>query len=89
MSEASIKDIVRDKYAEAARRVAAGDGGACCGAEAALGDAIGGSCCGAKAAPAGASAITGNLYGVERRASCPRPQSLPRSAAAIRPRSPS
>jgi trans-aconitate methyltransferase len=62
MSEASIKDIVRDKYAEAARRVAAGDGGACCGAEAALGDVIGGSCCGAQAAPAGASAITGNLY---------------------------
>ena len=62
MSEASIKDIVRDKYAEAARRVAAGDGGACCGAEAALGDVIGGSCCGAQAAPAGASAITSNLY---------------------------
>jgi len=64
MSEASIKDIVRDKYAEAARRVVAGDGGACCGAEAALGDAVGGSCCGAKATPAGASAISGNLYGV-------------------------
>ena len=32
MSQASIKDIVRDKYAEAARRVAAGDGGSCCGA---------------------------------------------------------
>ena len=62
MNEASIKDIVRDKYAEAARRVTAGDGGACCGAEAALGDVIGGSCCGAKAAPAGANAITSNLY---------------------------
>ena len=89
MSEASIKDIVRDKYAEAARRVAAGDGGACCGAEAALGDVIGGSCCGAQAAPAGASAISGNLYGVKRRARCPRRPCSPRSAAAIRPRSPS
>jgi 2-polyprenyl-3-methyl-5-hydroxy-6-metoxy-1,4-benzoquinol methylase len=64
MSEASIKDIVRDKYAEAARRVAAGDGGACCGTEAALGDVIGGSCCGAKAAPAGKSAISGDFYDV-------------------------
>ena len=71
MSEASIKDIVRDKYAEAARRVAAGDGGACCGAEAALGDVIGGSCCGAQAAPAGASAITGNLYGVSETSALP------------------
>jgi arsenite methyltransferase len=62
MSEASIKDIVRDKYAEAARRVASGASGSCCGAEAALGDVIGGSCCGAHAAPAGTSAITGNLY---------------------------
>ena len=64
MSGESIRDIVRDKYAEAARRVAAGAGGACCGAEAALGDVIGGSCCGAQAAPAGASAISGDLYGV-------------------------
>ena len=46
MSEANIKESVRDKYAEAARRVGAG-----------------GSCCGAKAENAGASAITGNLYG--------------------------
>jgi SAM-dependent methyltransferase len=62
MSEASIKDVVRDKYAEAARRVSAGASGSCCGAEAALGDVIGGSCCGAQAAPAGSSAISGNLY---------------------------
>jgi 2-polyprenyl-3-methyl-5-hydroxy-6-metoxy-1,4-benzoquinol methylase len=46
MSEANIKESVRDKYAEAARRVGAG-----------------GSCCGAKAENAGASAITGNIYG--------------------------
>ena len=64
MSEASIKDIVRDKYAEAARRVAVGGGGACCGAEAALGDIVGGSCCGAQTAPAGKGAISGDLYGV-------------------------
>jgi arsenite methyltransferase len=64
MSEASIKDIVRDKYAEAARRVGIGGGGACCGTEAALGDVMGGSCCGAQAAPAGKSAISGDLYDV-------------------------
>jgi SAM-dependent methyltransferase len=34
MSQASIKEIVRDKYAEAARRV--GTGGSCCGAKAEL-----------------------------------------------------
>ena len=64
MSEASIKDIVRDKYAEAARRVAAGDGGACCGARPRLATSSVGSCCGAQTAPAGASAISGDLYGV-------------------------
>ncbi len=64
MSEASIKDIVRDKYAEAARRVAAGGGGACCGAEAAPSDVKVGSCCGAQTAPAGKGAISGDLYGV-------------------------
>ncbi len=61
MSQASIKDIVRDKYAEAARRV--GAGGSCCGGQAALGDRIGGSCCGAPTEQVGASAITSNLYG--------------------------
>ncbi|MGO4872179.1 MAG: arsenite methyltransferase [Roseiarcus sp.] len=61
MSQASIKDIVRDKYAEAARRV--GAGGSCCGGQAALGDSIGGSCCGAPTEQVGASAITSNLYG--------------------------
>ena len=89
MSEANIKDIVRDKYAEAARRVAAGDGGACCGAEAALGDVIGGSCCGAQAAPAGASAISGDLYDAGETSILPEAAVLLRSAAAIRPRSPS
>ena len=64
MSQASIKEIVRDKYAEAARRVGAGDSGSCCGAGTALGDVIGGSCCGAQAAPAGKSAISGDLYDV-------------------------
>ncbi len=63
MSEASIKDIVRDKYAQAALRVGAGAGGSCCGTQNALVEAVGGSCCGAQAEPAGASAISGNLYG--------------------------
>ncbi|MGD0639756.1 MAG: arsenite methyltransferase [Roseiarcus sp.] len=61
MSQANIKDIVRDKYAEAARRV--GAGGSCCGGQAALRDSVGGSCCGAPAEQVGASAITANLYG--------------------------
>ncbi len=37
MSETSIKEIVRDRYARAARRV--GAGGSCCGAQAELADA--------------------------------------------------
>jgi predicted transcriptional regulator len=45
-------------------------------------------CCGAKAAPAGANAITSNLYARgETRAPCRKPPCWPRSAAAIRPRS--
>jgi hypothetical protein len=27
-----VKDVVKEKYAEAARRVAAGEGNSCCGA---------------------------------------------------------
>jgi SAM-dependent methyltransferase len=60
MVEVNIKEIVRDKYAEAARRVSAG--GSRCGGQAALSDSVGGSCCGVEAQPASASAITGNLY---------------------------
>jgi SAM-dependent methyltransferase len=60
MSEASIKDVVRDKYAEAARRV--GAGGSCCGAQAALVEGVGGSCCGTRADLAGADPIASNLY---------------------------
>jgi SAM-dependent methyltransferase len=71
MSEANIKDIVRDKYAAAALRVGAGAGGSCCGTQNALADGVGGSCCGAQAEPAGASAISGNLYGVSETSALP------------------
>lgn len=46
----SLKDVVKEKYGEAARRVATGQGNSCCGASAVL-DA---SCC---------DPITSNLYG--------------------------
>ncbi len=71
MSEASIKDIVRDKYAQAALRVGAGAGGSCCGTQNALVEAVGGSCCGAQAEPAGVSAISGALYGVDETSALP------------------
>ncbi len=71
MSEADIKDIVREKYAAAALRVGASAGGACCGTQNALADAVGGSCCGAQAEPAGASAISGALYGVDETSALP------------------
>jgi SAM-dependent methyltransferase len=34
MSDATVKDVVREKYGEAARRVAAGEANSCCGASA-------------------------------------------------------
>ncbi len=46
MSDIEIKEVVRERYAEAARNVRAA--GSCCG--------------GSDAARAGVSAITGNLY---------------------------
>jgi ubiquinone/menaquinone biosynthesis C-methylase UbiE len=48
MSSASIKEVVKEKYGEAALRVAAGQGSSCCG----------GSACGTEIDP-----ITANLYG--------------------------
>jgi SAM-dependent methyltransferase len=50
MTEADIKEVVRERYAQAARNVRAA--GSCCS----------GSSCGADASLAGVSAITGNLY---------------------------
>ena len=92
MSEASIKDIVRDKYAAAARRVGAGAGGSCCGAEATLGDAVGGSCCGAKAASVGTDAISGDLYDIGETSALPEAAVLaslgcgnPTALAALKP----
>ncbi len=49
MPEHAIKDIVKEKYGEAALRVVSGGGGCCCGGA----DPAGGSC---------ADPITGNLY---------------------------
>jgi arsenite methyltransferase len=37
MSDATVKDVVREKYGEAARRVASGEANSCCGAAAACG----------------------------------------------------
>ena len=51
MPEIDIKEVVRERYAEAARNVRAS--GSCCG----------GASCGADTALAGVSAITANLYG--------------------------
>ena len=57
-----IKEVVRNRYGEAARRVrgaGAGAGGGCCGSSASMS-----SCCGARPAEAGkADPITSNLYG--------------------------
>ncbi len=51
MSEPTVKDVVRETYAEAARRVATGAGNSCCG--------------GAPAALDGCDPITSNLYGID------------------------
>ena len=53
MSEIDIKEVVRERYAEAARNVRAS------------GSYCGGSACGDGAALAGASPITSNLYTAE------------------------
>lgn len=53
MGIADLKETVREKYGEAARRVATGASGSCCG---------GSNCCGGSAASEGANPITSNLY---------------------------
>jgi SAM-dependent methyltransferase len=62
MSNADLKDVVREKYGEAARRVNAGTGGSCCG---------GSSCCGSSSGIEGANPITSNLYDEVQTASLP------------------
>lgn len=52
MSTSDLKETVREKYGEAARRVATGNSGSCCG---------GSNCC-ASSALEGANPITSNLY---------------------------
>lgn len=54
----SVKEIVREKYGDAARRVASGAGSSCCGASA---------CCGGDADP-----ITSNLYASDQTGSLPQ-----------------
>lgn len=56
MSEVSIKDVVREKYGEAARRVASGAGNSCCGGAPAL---------------EGCDPITSNLYDLSDQDSLP------------------
>ena len=54
----SIKEVVREKYGQAAQRVKAGAGSACCGASA---------CCDGSADP-----ITSNLYGADQTGELPQ-----------------
>jgi arsenite methyltransferase len=54
----SVKDIVREKYGEAARRVSAGEGNSCCGAS---------SCCGTDVDP-----ITSDLYDEAQKSGLPQ-----------------
>lgn len=56
MSELSIKDVVREKYGEAARRVVSGTGNSCCGGAPALD---------------GCDPITSNLYDVNEKGELP------------------
>jgi len=60
-NSASIKEVVREKYGQAAQRVTAGEGSACCGANA---------CCGSAIDP-----ITSNLYGSDQTGELP-PQAV-------------
>jgi arsenite methyltransferase len=62
MSAVDLKDVVREKYGEAARRVASGSTGSCCG---------GSNCCGGSAALEGADPITANLYDAQQTGELP------------------
>src|SRR5450755_1273091 len=56
MSETNMKEIVKEKYGEAARRVSAGEDN---------------SCCGSKPGGCGADPITSNLYEISETADLP------------------
>ncbi len=78
MSTTSVKEIVQEKYGEAARRVQAGEGNSCCGASA---------CCGADVDP-----ITSDLYDEAQKSGLPQEAILaslgcgnPTALAALRP----
>ncbi len=62
MAIADVKETVRQKYGEAARRVTAGAQASCCG---------GSSCCGSAPALDGANPITSNLYDVSETGALP------------------
>ena len=68
-----IKEVVKEKYGQAALRVKSG-GSSCCGATASTG------CC---------DPITSNLYDAAQAGRFPKKPCWPRSAAAIPPRWPS
>ena len=67
----NIKEVVKEKYGEAARRVKTG-GSTCCGASA---------CCGTDVDP-----ITSNLYDETQKGSVPKKRCWHRLAAEIRQR---
>src|SRR5580704_738870 len=78
MSEQSVKEIVQEKYGEAARRVTSGAGSSCCGASA---------CCGTDVDP-----ITSGLYDEAQRSGLPQEAILaslgcgnPTALAALKP----
>jgi ubiquinone/menaquinone biosynthesis C-methylase UbiE len=66
MSQENIKEIVKEKYGEAARRAASGQR-AICGTPSSAG-----SCCGSKAATEAVDPITSNLYDEKEKASLPQ-----------------
>jgi arsenite methyltransferase len=73
MSTTDIKEVVREKYGQAALRVKTG-GSSCCGA--------------APASGLSCDPITSNLYHVPKPRRFPRKPCLPRSDVATRPHSP-
>jgi len=78
LDRGDVREIVRQKYGEAALSVLSGQGAACCGGNANGGG--GDSCC-------ESSSITGNLYSETEAGEIQNPPCSRRSVAATRPRS--
>ena len=75
MSTSNVKDVVKEKYGQAALRAKAGTGSSCCGGAAALE-----ACC---------DPITSNLYDVGQEGEVPDLALKASSGVVIRPHSPS